>query len=1034
MGLRSRVSGKNRGHLVACGRAARFVLGIVLASGVRLVFAEQLPLKIYTTADGLASDRIHCILPDSRGFLWLGTEDGISLFDGYGFKNYSVAEGLPAATVQAILESRDGAYWIGTNGGLARWDASRVAAPVTRIALRPDGPADDVQALLEDRTGALWAGTTRGLYRLERERAAWKAVPIRLASGLNAGPDIVNAIVEDGAGVLWAATEAGLYRRSPGGGVERVNAAGLSPTGFRSLTLDRRGSIWAGTHFQGLFEIQPPVAGAAARLQRHLTRSDGLAGDNVTALLETSDGRLWAACYGGVTELSADRSAVRAYSQAQGLSGLGMWSLAQDRTGNVWIGSDDSGVMRLARNGFRRYDRRDGLASDRVASLFEGPGGEPCAFTRGQTPDEITGGDGFIECYDGKRFHTGRPHLPKGTQYGWGWQQVTLRDRAGEWWVPTLSGLFRFPGVPLSRLETTPPRRVYTKADGLPSNQIFRLYEDSRGDLWISLLETEGWLARWDRRTDSFRVFSAADGIPKEPPTSFAEDGNAAVWIGFQRGGLARYRDRRTDFFTERDGLPPGSVRALHLDGAGRLWIATSRGGVARVDAPADPKPRFVTLGLALGLASENAASLAEDRWGRIYAGTERGLDRIDPATGNVQHFTTDDGLPSGVVESTFRDRADRLWFGSSEGLSWLEPAREDPKNPPAVRITRVTLEGVLQPLAELGEVLVELPDAGREATSLEIDFGGIDFSPGGRLRYQYRLEGVDRNWSAPSDQRSVVLARLPGGAYRFQVRGIANDGTVGTSAAEVRFAVLPPLWRRPGFLTAAALAALGLVYTFHRSRLKSALAVERVRMRVATDLHDDIGADLSEIAILSELVGKRDENERAPLLREIGRSARRLVDTLGDIVWSTDPNKDDLGSVVQRIRHLASNALESRGIEWRLEVPENLDELTLDPERRRQIFLILKEAVTNVARHAGCARASLRILLGADAISITVEDDGKGFDVSSEASGSRHGLSNMRARAVALGADLGVDSRTAGGTRIVLIVPLRGAPDGIAS
>ncbi len=1001
-----------------CSLFLLLVLPALTASG------EQLPLKTYTTADGLASDRIHCILPDSRGFLWLGTEDGISLFDGYGFKNYSVAEGLPAGSVQTLIETRDGAYWIGTAGGLVRWDAAhevtRSRAAFLRIALRDDGHGDDVQALLEDHAGILWAGTASGLFRLDPAGIGWKAVRVPVGKDAPAGAESINALVEDRAGNLWIGADEGLFRRSAGGVLDHMIGPGPPLVEVRCLTQDRGGSVWAGTRLQGLFEVK------GSEVRQAYTRANGLAGEPVTALLETSDGKIWVACYGGLTEVAADRSAVRTYTGTEGLSGLGMWSLAEDRNGNLWIGSDDSGVMKLARNGFRRYDRRDGLTSDRVASLFEGPGGEPCAFTRGQRPEELTGADGFLACYDGRRFRAGRPRLPKGTPYGWGSQEVTLRDRAGEWWVPTFSGLFRFPSVPFERLVSTPPSRLYTKAEGLPSNQVFRLYEDSRGDLWISLLETEGWLARWDRRTDSFRVFTEADGIPREPPLAFAEDGSGEVWIGFQRGGLARYRDGRTTLFTEREGLPRGSVRALHLDAAGRLWIATSRGGVARVDTPAAPKPRFVTLGLAYGLASENAASLAEDRWGRIYVGTERGLDRIDPATGNVQHFTADDGLAPGIVEATFHDRNGNLWFGSGEGLSRLDPTREPRKNPPTLRITRVTLDGVRQPLSPLGGTLVSLLDAGREAAPLEIDFGGIDFAAGGKLRYQHRLEGVDRDWSAPSDQRSVVLARLPGGTYRFRVRAIANDGTVGTSAAEVRFAMLPPLWKRPVVLLFLAVAVASLAYAVHRNRLRSALAVERVRMRVATDLHDDIGADLSEIAILSELAASRDALERTRLLGEIGSSARRLVDTLSDIVWSTNPGKDDLGSVVQRIRHFAANALESRGIAWTLEVPDGVGGLAIDPERRRQVFLILKEAVTNVARHSRCTRASLRVLLVLHAISIDVEDDGKGFDVGAEASGSGHGLASMRARAAALGADLRVDSQPAGGTRITLVVPLR--------
>ncbi len=1010
--------------------ARRLLLAALLFLPARAP-SEQLPLKSYTTADGLASGRVRCILADSRGFLWLGTGDGLSLFDGYGFTNYSVEDGLPSASVQALLESRDGAYWIATTRGLVRWEASRVNATLAPVALGPEGSVADVQALVQDRSGAVWAGTARGLFSLHRTAGAWNALPVRLGRDPGEGGDSVVSLLEDRSGFLWAGTENGLYRKAPNGAAERVELPGVAMPHVRTLVEDRHGSVWAGTFFDGLFELSSPRAGARASVLRQLTRGDGLAGHNVTALLETSDGRLWAASYGGVTEISPDRRSVRAYTQAEGLSGLGIWSLAEDRDGNVWIGGDDSGLMRLARDGFRRYGARDGMKSDRVTALFEGPGSLPCAFTRGKTPEEIAGSDGYLECWDGTRFHTGRPRLPAGTKFGWGWQQMMRRDRAGEWWVPTFSGLFRFPAIPLDRLESVPPRRVYTTADGLPSNSVFRLYEDSRGDLWISLLTGEsGRLARWDRRSDSIRVYGEADGVPDALPMAFAEDAAGAVWIGFKGGALARHREGRTDVFGEKDGLPGGSVRALLVDAAGRLWIASSRGGVARLDAPADATPRFLTFGKVRGLTGSAASSLAEDRFGRIYAGTEHGLERIDPASDNIQRFTADDGLAPGEIMTTFRDAGGGLWFGSSEGLSRLEPVREKRRASTDVRITRVTLDGVAQPLPPLGDSLVSLPDAAREAAPLEIDFGGIDFAPGGRLRYQYRLVGVDRGWSAPSEKRSVVLARLPGDAYRFQARAIANDGSVGTMAAEVRFTVLPPLWRRPEFVLLALLAATVLGYVLHRNRLRSALAVERVRIRVATDLHDDIGADLSEIAILSELAGKRGESERAPLLIEIGNSARRLVDTMGDIVWSTDPRRDDLGSVVQRIRHFAANALEARGVFWTVESPERFESLSLGPERRREIYLIVKEAVTNIARHSECSRAVLRFRVSANTLSITIEDDGKGFDDPSEASpsvkgSSGNGLASMRARADALGAEFRVESHPGGGTRILLGVPL---------
>jgi signal transduction histidine kinase len=242
---------------------------------------------------------------------------------------------------------------------------------------------------------------------------------------------------------------------------------------------------------------------------------------------------------------------------------------------------------------------------------------------------------------------------------------------------------------------------------------------------------------------------------------------------------------------------------------------------------------------------------------------------------------------------------------------------------------------------------------------------------------------------------------------------------------------VLPPFWRRPEVLALAIATVAALAYLVHRSRLKNALAVERVRTRVATDLHDDIGAGLSEIAILSEVLQWEGPGERARhILGEIGDGARRMVDSMSDIVWSTDPRNDDVASLAQRIRAFAVNVLESKGIRWTLEMPLAFDGRRLDPEIRQQILLILKEAITNVARHSGCSRASIRIVPGAHALVVEVEDDGAGLPTSGAGAPVRgHGLANMRGRALSLGGQFQIGPGSAGGALIVVRVPLRSGP-----
>ena len=1005
------------------GKRSWRIAAIGFALSLRGAGAEQLPLKHYTTADGLASDLVRCILSDSRGFLWFGTADGISRFDGSGFTNLTSADGLPGGDVRAILEARDGTYWAATSRGLFHWDPARLNG--VRTVIHPGaGQDDNVRALVEDRSGTLWIATHGGLFRLERSAAAPNRV---LLDSPEKSPQVsmVHTLRGDRDGNLWIGTEGGLFRRASDGTIATVRGKDGAPRSVRSILIEKTGTIWVGSHTEGLFEVRSAGSGgepSAIEVRRALARSTGLPGDYVTSLLATSDGVMWAGCFPGLAEIAPDRTSARGYMREDGFPAIGVWALAEDRDEDLWIGSDN-GVMRLARHGFRRFDSKDGLASTCVDSLFENREGQLCAFTRGTRPDEIPVDRSFVECFDGRRFHSQAPALRPGVSFGWGTSQVILQDSRGEWWVPTIGGLYRFPAVEFDRLQSSSPSRIYTETDGLPSNVLYRLFEDSRADLWVGSVGEKRGLALWRRASDTFRRFGESDGIPVEEPLAFVEDADGAVWIGFP-SGLARYRGGAMRFFRAADGLPGGGVSALHRDVQGRLWIATGAGGVAFVERPLEERPQFVSYGIERGLSSASTFSLNEDGFGRIYVATARGLDRLDPRDGLVEHFTSDDGLASGNIEAAFRDKTGALWFGSPYGLSRLSPVPKSARPAPPTLVTRIVADGARQPLPDLGARDVELADLGPGPAPVEIEFLAIDFGPGGRPRYQHQLEGVDRGWTAASDQRTVSYGHLAPGRYRFRVRGIGSDGVVGRVPAEVRFTILAPFWQRKEVLALGAALLMGLAYSVHRARLRHALEIERVRTRVATDLHDDIGAGLSEIAILSEVARRQPDAERsARTLSEIGDGARRLVDSMSDIVWSTDPRKDDVGSLAQRIRQFAANVLESQGIEWGLEVAPELETRRLDPETRQQVFLIVKEAVSNAARHSGCRRVSVRIVAEGEILRLSVEDDGRGLPASAESPG--HGLANMQGRAQSLGGTFEALPGGGGGTRILVRAPL---------
>jgi ligand-binding sensor domain-containing protein/signal transduction histidine kinase len=1212
---------------------------------------ERLPIKRFTTAEGLARDSINRIMQDSRGFLWFCTSEGLSRFDGYSFVNYGTEQGLPVRYVSDILESRDGLYWVATAEGLCRLKLD-AAGPENGGGQSGGGgkfvtyyPASEparryISALYEDESGTVWCGTGNGVCRLDEVDGQWQFTFISLPwpAGKVAGNQDVQGLAGDRQGGVWVNTADGLYRRRADGAVEVYAAKeGLPMLQIRSALLcDREGRIWVATNF-GLYQLSRDPRPGRRVVERVYTTGDGLTHNNIEALFQSSDGHIWVGTARGLNEFrpaAGDRGrAFVSYTLANNLSDMTVRAMAEDRDGNLWMGTESGGAMKLARNGFTSYGEEDGLGGNRIGSIFEGRGRELCV---------IAGHD--INRFDGGRFTAVPLRLPKGiTSWSWGWYQVMFQDHLGEWWMNTGQGLVRYPKADrLEQLAGSAPKAIYTRRDGLGNDDIFRLYEDARGDIWVGTLgDPAAAMSRWDRASNTFYTYSAAETGHDDSPSAFCEDPSGDLWIGFYSGGVLRYKAGQFTPFTQADGLPAGLIRGFHIDRAGRLWIAAGNGGLGRVDDPSAPRPHFTTYTMAEGLPSNQVTCVTEDAWGNLYVGTGRGVSRLDPATGHVKNYTATDGLANNFVNVSFADRDGGLWFGTLQGLSRLMPQPEPPTAPPPVLISALSVAGVAQPLPELGVTEVALPDLAANRNQIQIGFLGLSLAVGESLRYQYKLEGAGQDWSPPTDQRTVNFASLAPGAYRFLVRAVSADGTYSQSPATMTFKILPPIWRRWWFITLAVVLVGAAVFAFDRYRvarlkeldvaltesrklteqltqrgaelrranrslsLEAAITgiisdsatlseaapkilravcelamwdagelweldpqtqalrctakwkaaangvaeaappgldaaaspgermssrvratgdlvlladlgdgreppqgaagvaaaaplsafgfpillghevlgvlklftrvkreqdaelvemmstigshigqlidrkrteealrksreerlaeLERVRRRIATDLHDDIGSSLTQITILSEVahqhVERGDQNGLEPLSRII-RVSNELVDAMSDIVWAINPKKDHLSDLLQRMRRFASDIFTARGIPFRFLAPQAEKDIELGANLRREVFLVFKESVNNAVRHSGCAHAEIEFSVEADWLTLTVSDDGRGFDQALAADAGLlprrggNGLLSMRKRAEEMGGEYKIASAAGKGTTVTLRVP----------
>jgi len=996
--------------------------------------AERLPIKTYTTADGLPHDHINRIVQDSKGFIWLCTGEGLSLFDGYKFTTYGTDQGLAGLQVTDFLETRDGTYWAATTSGLCRFitDAlprestkARGDAPLRFIVYYPgeSARAKSINSIYEDHRGAIWCCTDEGLYRADRisGNTVFSFVSI-IEPARTDVPLRIEAVTEDRQGSLWIIGASGLYRMPPDGTVERYTSDEGLPEGFSQQLLEGRdGRIWVTSLF-GLYQLVPDPKPHRSIVARHYTVKEGLESNAALSLCQTRDGTLWISTTSGLSAIYSGPGGlgdtVRTYLGANGLISSLITSIYEDRDRNLWLGTDSGGLMRLAATGFVTYDERDLPGRPRVASVFEDRAGELC----------VINANGFISKFDGRTFHAVRLSLPKGiTYWGWGWYQTMCQDSGGEWWMSTGEGLIRYPKLgSLDHLASVRPKAVYKMRDGLPTNEIFRIFEDSRRDMWISTLgDPKGVLTRWDRATQTFQRYSKADGIPDSAPTAFGEDSVGNVWIGLYSGGLLRYRAGRFTPFTSLDGVPAGMIRCLYFDHAGRLWVATTKGGVARVDQPTAERPTFFSYTAADGLSSNQANCVAEDQWGNIYVGTGRGLDKLNPATGYIGHYTTADGLANSFVNVSLRGKDGSLWFGTLQGLSRLIPEPDRPATQPNILLTALRIASIPYPISELGATNITCSELGAGQNNVQVEFTGLSLAPGESLRYQYKLDGASSEWSAPTDQRVVSYPNLAPGAYRFSVRAIGSSGTMSEMPAELSFTIAPPIWRRWWFISMTATLVMLAAYALYRYRVGRLLEIERVRTRIASDLHDDIGANLTRIGILSEVAHSQlraKEPGASSPLGSIAEISRECVASMGDIVWAIDPACDYLIDLVQRMRRFAGEVFSNGKIDFQLRAPSGEQDLALGPDLRRDVFLIFKEAASNAARHARCSYVDIELTLEGSRLVLKITDNGSGFDTCGASEG--HGLASMKRRAADLGGDLRLVSTQGEGTQVILIVP----------
>jgi ligand-binding sensor domain-containing protein/signal transduction histidine kinase len=1008
----------------------------------------------WTTDQGLPQNTVQCLLQTHDGYLWIGTQSGLARYDGLRFTVFD-RNNTPAFKTDNVLCLAEGAHdtlWIGTANGLLRlqdhtftyFSTAAISSDLRVFAICPNSTGgvwlgacvflatlqDDclwpvtnlqasiIQSLFQDSSRELWVGAAGGLLRRGAEPGDWRTIyraprPERLygASGVcqdghgnvwfgnetglwryrdgqldvyrtehGLSPGIVSSIAEDGEGALWLAVGRHVNRFN-GGQFSRFDSkTGLPDDEMRCVCADHEGNIWVGTARSGLARLRP-------RTLVTYTAQDGLVSDDVWSICEGRAGEMWFGTWGGVSRFADERFTSLSDASAP---------VFQDQSGTVWLGMK-GGLARLQGDKPELFAPKEWPLFDRVSSFFQ--------------------------------------------------------DRAGAIWVTVERGLWRLGSsrCELYALSALPGAMGLVRSNTIPH--------------WV-----DEELGR--------EYFVHTNALPgQSTPLGILEDHAGNLWVGSKGSGLHCFRDGRFSTLTTSNGLTSGLVAPLLADPDGTLWIGSDK-GLNRFS-----KGHITRYTTAEGLAENIVGNLLEDDDGWFWTLGHHGIHRMrkqdltEMAEGKrrairAMSYGTAEGMLSsegnvGLFPNTCQTPDGLLWFPTTRGVVMVDHNQMLPRDRPAP----VVLEQVLAddelifgdgaagdvsrrlksplkadkpgppPGSQLATINHQLA-AGR-ARLLEFRYTANTFIAPEQVQFRYQLVGHDPDWRDAGLRRTAIYTDIRPGTYRFRVVAINYHGVESEVPAEFAFSLAPFFYQTRWFYGASTLAVLLTGLGLHRLRvgrlarrqtLEQQLALALQRERIAKDMHDDLGASLTQIGLLSEHA-RRDPHqspEVAADLKKIAEATRQTAQAADEMVWVVSPRHDSLESLATYLCQLAREYLEPSGIRCRLEVPETLPDVRVPSDVRHNLALFVKEALNNAVKHSAARQVSVALQLDGRNLTISVTDDGCGFDPqlstpTPQPSATGNGLANLRNRVEELGGQFELWTHPGQGTRVGATVKLVG-------
>ncbi len=799
-------------------------------------------LQYLDVDQGMNTPYMKCSMEDQNGNLWFGTTDGVMRYDGESFTNYNEANGLSNNYVSSILQDHAGNIWIGTElGGVTKYDGKNFTHYTEKEGL----PRNHVMSMSEDHDGNMWFGSGAWggcLTKFDGENFTHFSIKEGLPSS------IIRAIIEDKNGTIWMSTQEGVCKYDGNSFVHYTEKDGLISNRTLTIFEDRSGIIWIGT-MAGLSKYD-------GKSFTQITQNEGLSSNFVISIQEDAAGNIWFGTSGGGAN-KFDGHFFTHYTETQGLTNNAINTIVEDNSGNIWFGTG-AGINKYSDASFNHFTEKDGLTSKYVTAILEDKRGNIWFGTNGSG----------VSRYDGKSFtnYTQTEGLCANNVMS------IFEDNIGNIWVTTGGGV--------SKLELNADGLVetfykYNLQSGLVHYTVMSMIQDRNNNLWFG---TQVGVSMFNVSTKQFTNYTHKDGLSNNNVWKVLEDRNGNIWFGSYGGGVSKYQPATSDapatiiHYTEKEGLPSNLVRAIFEDRDGNMWFGSDGGGLTQFDGV-----DFTIYTETEGLADNNIRSIIQEKSGNLWIATKKGLsylDFIDSLNNTkdseqkieITNLTKPDGLKSLFFSqnSAFLDSKNRIWWGGGSALEMLDLNKfKISENVPVVYLRGLIINEKFADFRNLEDSVkgkidyssvepfenfplnLELPF---DQNHLTFSYAALDWKAPHKIQYQFKLEGLDENWSPVSEKTEADYRNIPSGNFTFEVRAI-GESKIWSDSYKYSFTILPPWYQTWWARTGYALLALTLILALVRWRT----AALRARQKQLEKTVEERTAELVQKNIIVE-------------------------------------------------------------------------------------------------------------------------------------------------------------------------------------